>query len=459
MDSITAELSNGTAIGPTVAGAVVSAVLAQLVTAATSPGTDRDNYGNGGGSYSNGSMALGGHQPSGGLGNGTEANLWFVTSLALSSRSQQHQQQHQQLHHSTTGSGPAGGSDGTGDVSPVTLSTEWPRLARLLLLACLSVVGSIGNVFMISSVMIEDHLKKAGNAFIVNIALADLLITSVVMPASTIVLLAGIDNADTEVCKFHWFLAACSFLVSILTLAMMAAENYLRLCTFQNERGWFNKTNTTAILLLIWAVACIASGMQFVYDIRFDYCNWRVQQAIPHEAGVVGLIVLLPLLLTFVTHIRLIVDVKRTMALPNFKPSLAYTWDLSLARTNFYSFLIFVVFWLPFCVIFAYGTARFVSNRVFYTTVWIGLSKSCFHNVIYCLTNRHFRSAYISLFNYCCCKTTVAVSRRQRSDGGNRPTADVRVHIIPGYNMYSYTSPQRSGNCHGHWGKRDCHEL
>lgn len=48
------------------------------------------------------------------------------------------------------------------DFSPVTLSTEWSSMARLLVLACLSVIGSIGNVFMISSVMIEDHLKKAG---------------------------------------------------------------------------------------------------------------------------------------------------------------------------------------------------------------------------------------------------------------------------------------------------------
>lgn len=48
------------------------------------------------------------------------------------------------------------------DVRPVTLSAEWSRLARLLLIACLAVIGSIGNVFMISSVMIEDHLKKAG---------------------------------------------------------------------------------------------------------------------------------------------------------------------------------------------------------------------------------------------------------------------------------------------------------
>ncbi|EDS36943.1 conserved hypothetical protein [Culex quinquefasciatus] len=303
-----------------------------------------------------------------------------------------------------------------------------------------------------------DFNQSEGNAFIVNIALADLLITSVVMPASTIVLLAGIDNSDTEVCKFQWFLAACSFLVSILTLAIMSIENYFRLCTAQNEPSWFNRTNVTVILLLIWFVSCLASGMQFVYDISFDYCDRKSNHIVPSEAGWVGLVVLMPLLLTFLTHIRIIVDVKRNMSLPNFKPNLAYTWDLSLVRTNFYSFLIFVLFWLPFCIILAYGTTKSVPNRVFYNTAWIGLSKSCFHNVIYCLTNRHFRSAYISLFNYCCCKTTVAVSRRQRTDG-NRPTADVRVHIIPGYNMYSYTSPQRAGNSHGHWGKRECHEL
>lgn len=49
------------------------------------------------------------------------------------------------------------------DVRPVTLSSQWSRMARLLLISSLSVVGSIGNVFMVSSVMIEDHLKKAGN--------------------------------------------------------------------------------------------------------------------------------------------------------------------------------------------------------------------------------------------------------------------------------------------------------
>lgn len=49
------------------------------------------------------------------------------------------------------------------EVYPVTLAMEWPRLTRLLILSCLAVIGSVGNIFMISSVMVEDHLKKAGS--------------------------------------------------------------------------------------------------------------------------------------------------------------------------------------------------------------------------------------------------------------------------------------------------------
>lgn len=48
------------------------------------------------------------------------------------------------------------------DVSPVTLSSAWSRVARLLLLASLAVGGSVGNVFMISAVVVEDQLNKRG---------------------------------------------------------------------------------------------------------------------------------------------------------------------------------------------------------------------------------------------------------------------------------------------------------
>lgn len=51
-------------------------------------------------------------------------------------------------------------------VSPVTLAKifDWSRLTRIIFLSIMSVIGSVGNIFMISSMMIEDHLRRAGNS-------------------------------------------------------------------------------------------------------------------------------------------------------------------------------------------------------------------------------------------------------------------------------------------------------
>lgn len=147
------------------------------------------------------------------------------------------------------------------------------------------------------------------------------------------------------------------------------------------------------------------------------------------------------------------------MGQPTFKASAMYKSDFSLVRSNFYSYLTFVLFWLPFAIVFSISfsiSPQNISDKMFYYTAWLGLSNSCFHNIIYCITNRHFRNAYFNLFNYCCCKTTVSTARRRQTEVTTR--SDVRVHIIPGYNIRAMTSPQRSGS-HSYWSKRDCHEL
>nr|XP_023021994.1 uncharacterized protein LOC111510323 [Leptinotarsa decemlineata] len=181
----------------------------------------------------------------------------------------------------------------TESVSPVTLSDHWSRLARLILLASLATLGSVGNVFMISAVMIEDYLRKRGILF--------------------------------------------------------------------KSRA-------------------------------------------------------------------------------NFKAPITFNWDCTLMQSNMYSFIVFIIFWMPFGVVLAVGTVRKIPDSLFYNLAWLAISKSCINNILYCISNPHFRSAYINLFHYCCCKTTVSFSRRQRPEG-LRPSGDVRVHIIPGYNMYC--SPQR----------------
>lgn len=98
---------------------------------------------------------------------------------------------------------------------------------------------------------------------------------------------------------------------------------------------------------------------------------------------------------------------------------------------------------------------RPVSPKVIVYLAWFALSKSCFNNLLYCVADRHFRTAYVKLFHYCCCKTTVSFSRRTRGDGG-RSSGDVRlrVHII-----HSYASPASCRPAVARPNGRDVYEL
>lgn len=80
------------------------------------------------------------------------------------------------------------------------------------------------------------RLLFPGNAFLVNVALADLLVTGLVIPVSVIVILAG-HTESLNTCRFEWTLEALCFLVTVLTLATIAAENYARLCLPERYSG------------------------------------------------------------------------------------------------------------------------------------------------------------------------------------------------------------------------------
>ncbi|CAG5081408.1 Similar to Mtnr1a: Melatonin receptor type 1A (Mus musculus) [Cotesia congregata] len=303
------------------------------------------------------------------------------------------------------------------DVSPVTLSSDWSRVARLLLLASLAVVGSVGN------------------AFLVNVALADLLVTGLVIPSSAIVILAGHEDS-LSICRFEWTLEALCFLVTILTLATIAGENYARLCLPTEKYEALTPSRVTATIFVIWVIAGIAVGLQSSLDFGPDFCGRKfIPVVIPQVIGAFFL-VLLPALLTPILYLRLVLRVRRAVR-GSFKPPASFSWDYELMKTNIYSFTLFAIFWLPFGAAILASAQRRVGARIFYNLAWFALSKSCINSLVYCVFDRHFRNAYVKLFHYCCCKTTVSFSRRPRGDG-SRSSGDVRlrVHII-----HSYASP------------------
>jgi 7 transmembrane receptor (rhodopsin family). len=102
-------------------------------------------------------------------------------------------------------------------------------------------------------------------------ALADLLVSGVVIPVSAVMILAGIKQAEPIkeiMCHVQWFLTLLCSLVTVWTLAMIAMENYVRLCMPPECYTFFSKSHIILSVIMIWLVSILLTTLQFIYKVR-----------------------------------------------------------------------------------------------------------------------------------------------------------------------------------------------
>ena len=95
-------------------------------------------------------------------------------------------------------------------------------------------------------------------------------------------------------------------------------------------------------------------------------------------------------------------------------PFLVAPYDGSLLRSHIAVYVLFVICWTPLMATVATGVSRAQSPRLVKHLEWLAMAKSCLNPFVYAVCNKHFRDAFVSLFHYCCCKTSVSFSRRVR---------------------------------------------
>lgn len=211
----------------------------------------------------------------------------------------------------------------------------------------------------------------------------------------------------------------------------------------------------TTITLSVWIIAASAVALQSTLKLGPDFCGRRFHGIALEQAIGACVLVIIPAVVTIACYTSLICRVRHTIK-RSFKPPTTLAWDYELVKTNIYSFVLFVIFWSPLITALIISNFMTVSARIFYNLAWFALSKSCINNLLYCIFDRHFRNAYVKLFNYCCCKTGFTFGRRTRGDG-SRSSGDVRlrVHIIHSYASPSACRPNIAGRVNG----RDVYEL
>ncbi|GAB6021059.1 hypothetical protein CHUAL_003693 [Chamberlinius hualienensis] len=381
-------------------------------------------------------------------------------------------------------------------------------MMKLVMLSGLSAVGTIGNVFAVSAVMLDDHLKKKGNVFIVNLAIADFMVSAFAIPANSVTILAG-NPDDPNVCHIQWMAAILCCHISILTLMFAALENHSRILSSADQyERLFGKSEIGVAVALTWIVAIVCVACQFSLNLGPDYCRMIFKGHVFYHLLVGTFLFCIPTVVAFSAYLRCMFALKDTKSL-EFQNALltsrTLAKDVDLMKTNFLVFLVFLAFWFPLGIAIAIGSIRPISRKLYEHLSWLALSNSCINSFIYGIKNRYFRSTFTKLFHYCFCKTSVSFGRMSdrpssmhsrgclqlmtadsigvngasisgsggcgmtnnvkasssntiptfhhgahhsghtglssyshgNSISSTRPPADVRVHIIPGYNIYA----------------------
>lgn len=289
--------------------------------------------------------------------------------------------------------------------------------------------------------------------------LAGLLITAGVLPADIVALLAGWAS-PTPVCPVTWILSCLAAHTSLATLPCIAWENRLRLTGRP-----IPSAGLIALVILCWVISVSITCAQWVGGLGPSHCG-VIHTADAHTykvfTGTVGVVlVLAPLALAIAVHARTLLAAHTNIRPPRrgavssageTKPFLyASGRELALPATNLAVSAVAGSCW-------AVGVASdwWADDKMLVSLMWFPLSAATATGFLYG-AHKPFREAYIQLFHYCCCKTSVSLTHRARNDAAAaaaaavtaaaRPASDVRVHIIPGYNMYSTAASREHRPC------------
>ena len=152
--------------------------------------------------------------------------------------------------------------------------TEW--IVITVLYAITMVVAFAGNSFLIYIVWKKPEVRSLTSFMFVNMALADLLVTLVVMPWSISIIYTGgfwmIPGVFGKVmCKGVVYIAYVTLTASILCLTFMAIDRYYAIVHPLRRHLWFRKPKLT--VPFIWIGSLVSMSIFLVIQTVEDYNN------------------------------------------------------------------------------------------------------------------------------------------------------------------------------------------
>nr|BAC30428.1 unnamed protein product [Mus musculus] len=158
------------------------------------------------------------------------------------------------------------------------LSCETPRIRgtgtreleltiRITLYAVIFLMSVGGNVLIIVVLGLSRRLRTVTNAFLLSLAVSDLLLAVACMPFTLLPNLMGTFIFGTVICKAVSYLMGVSVSVSTLNLAAIALERYSAICRPLQARVWQTRSHAARVILATWLLSGLLMVPYPVYTV------------------------------------------------------------------------------------------------------------------------------------------------------------------------------------------------
>ncbi|XP_061485601.1 melatonin receptor type 1B [Rhineura floridana] len=303
------------------------------------------------------------------------------------------------------GTGGGGGAAAGADPRP-----GWVVTALSSVLIFTTVVDIVGSLLVIVSVFKNRKLRNAGNAFVVSLALADLVVALYPFPlVLTAIFYNGWSFGDMH-CKVSGFVMGLSVIGSIFNITAIAINRYCYIChsfAYDKVYSWWN---TMLYVCLIWVLTFVATVPNFFvgslkYDPRIYSCTFTQTASSYYTIAVVIIHFIVPITIVSFCYLRiwiLVIQVRRRVKSEvklRLKPS-----DFRNFLTMFVVFVIFAFCWAPLnfiglaVAINPSEIAPKVPEWLFVVSYFMAYFNSCLNAIIYGLLNQNFRKEYKRIF-------------------------------------------------------------
>ncbi|XP_068165938.1 adrenoceptor alpha 1Aa [Antennarius striatus] len=313
-----------------------------------------------------------------------------------------------------------------------------------LVLGAIILFGIVGNILVILSVVCHRHLRTVTHYFIVNLAVADLLLSSTVLPFSAIFEIVDRWLFGRAFCDVWAAVDVLCCTASIMSLCVISVDRYIGVSYPLRYPTIMTKRRALLAVMLLWVLSFFISvgplfGWKEPAPEDESICKITEEPAYAIFSAVGSFY--LPLAIILAMYCRVYVVARREsqgrkeghkteksdsekVILRIHRGNTTASEDEALrSRTHFAVRLLkfsrekkaaktlgivvgcFVLCWLPFFLVLPIGSifpAYRPSDTIFKIAFWLGYVNSCINPIIYPCSNQEFKKAFQSLLGVHC---------------------------------------------------------